>query len=189
MGRVARHEGRHRHEPGRPGGNAFHRPQKCRPVLGIGGLGPGIPRRVHPGRATERIHLEPGVVGESRHAGRRRHGPRLEKRIGIECGAGLGDVGPHVAVQDLDPGRHPGEHGFDLDDLVGVLGREDQSHPPRAAFCSSTRREIPAAARSRRASRSGRVNGAPSAVPCTSISSPAPVMTTFMSTAAATSCS
>jgi hypothetical protein len=87
--------------------------------------------------------------------------------------------------------QHPGEDLGHLGDLVRVLGGDDEpvDHDASADACAATSLEMPSVARSSSPSSRSRENGAPSAVPWISMRSPPPVITTFMSTSAAASCS
>jgi hypothetical protein len=94
---------------------------------------------------------------------------------------------------DLDP--EWGKETMEFAQLAGVVGREDEArnqehrlvpavarvtHRARPSGAVMSRR-IPSSARLTRTSISSRVNGAPSAVPCTSTKLPPAVITTFMS--------
>ena len=88
--------------------------------------------------------------------------------------------------------RQRREQRLQLGQLLGVVGRQHQpqsigSCRERQRFCAATSSRMPLSASASSASISARVNGAPSAVPCTSTKPPAPVITTFMSVSQAES--
>src|SRR5207237_9140073 len=122
---------------------------------------------------------------------------------GVRAASGSSRAYGRYVRELVHPGRLDVQSGGvedapQLDDLAGVAGR--QTHPGHSAvglspvrigramasasFCSRVRLLQPTAARTSSASSSARWNGAPSAVPCTSMNSPSQVHTTFMSVSA-----
>src|SRR6185436_7434744 len=95
-------------------------------------------------------------------------------------------------VQPAQPPPGGGEQRFELAQLAGVEGREDQvrqAHPagrrpesPSSRRWLANTRPMPSRARRSIARSSASLNETDSPVPCTSTKRPAPVMTTFMST-------
>ena len=56
--------------------DAFELTEQLGHIVGVGRVGSGVARRVHAGRACERVDLEPGVVGDREHV----HGRRAARR-------------------------------------------------------------------------------------------------------------
>ena len=107
----------------------------------------------------------------------------------VSAGSGYaGDVGQ---PEHLDVRRGLGDDPAQLGQLLGVVGGQHdlvrRGHRASAACCSSVSVAQPAAPRSSSSSSTERSNGAPSAVPCTSMNAPAPLITMFMSVSAAES--
>src|SRR5688500_3126663 len=73
------------------------------------------------------------------------------------------------------------EQGSDLPQLAGIIRGKHQLHAPSDFFWCWTSSPMPFAASSSSVSSSAREKSAPSAVPCTSMKLPEPVITTFMS--------
>ena len=145
------------------------------------------------GRAAQRDHLEPGVVREGRQPCRARVGAGLEGgvlRVRIPTFIGLGGSADEVAGRN-EVEVEPAEDLAVLADLSGIGRADEQARPVRprgthrsAARCAATSCAMPSSERASTRSKSARVNGRPSAVPCTSMSSPASVATTFTSASA-----
>ena len=179
----------------RPVGHAGQLAQQLGHVVGVGGVLAGVAGGAHAGRAAEGVDLEAGVVGHRRlarspppapapSAGRC---PRSVSPFSSTSGTSAGGArSSKPAPQDGRRSRRPcpgwrwrgraarrsssGRGGGGAASSVGLERRRS-----RRCRCS---------ARSSRSSSSARVNGRPSAVPCTSTNRPPPVMTTFMSTSA-----
>ena len=88
-------------------GDAAERVEQLGHVVGVGGRLPRVAGGPHPGRAAERVDLEPGVVGEGREAGRLAQRDRLQPRVVFERDPGLVDVG-HVGRAGHQLERQPG---------------------------------------------------------------------------------
>src|SRR5665647_352677 len=138
--------------------------------------------------------------GAVRAGGRRPPGgkrPRQPERLAARV------VGERLDVfgRQLDPRGHRQhlerrQDLLELAQLVAVAGGQHEVHAAHpqpsastAAACAAARAAAPAAASSSISSSVARAYDSPSAVACTSTSLPLPVMTTFMSTAAAESSS
>lgn len=153
---------------------------------------PGPPRRQHARHPVQRVHTDPAVVRDRRQPGRGQGGMRLQQRVPLEGRLRLGRfvVRRYVAEPEhLDPGHDRGQDPPQLLELLLVVRCQENSTHASASCCSfasSAQPEIPS---SSRLSSSARSNGAPSAVPCTSMNFPSPVITRFMSVSARTSSS
>ena len=124
----------------------------------------------------------------------REPGARLEQGVLVERRPRLGDIGVGrdvVQADHLQVGHLGGEDAAQLAELLGVAGRQQERSSPEQGLLLELRPTAGSrtTARSSSASSSSRRNGTPSAVPCTSTNSPAPVTTTFMSVSARTSSS
>ena len=163
-------------------------------VVGIGGLRTGPAGRPYAGHAVQHVDLETGVVGESREAGGGHTGAGLEQRIAGEGALGLGrlGVGRHVGQsEDLDvrsglnrrsvAARRASWRCGWPDDEPGGRGHRRQGRPLPLGQLGAARRAESRAACPARRGRTAR----PSAVPCTSMNLPSPLITMFMSTSAA----
>src|SRR5690606_14535441 len=144
-----------------------------------------------PGHAVQRVDTQSRVVRDGRKAGVRGDRPGLEQGVAGEGRLGLGHLGGvrvSVEAADLDVEPRLAQDGAQFGDLLGVAGGEyesaDRAHSVSAFFWISVSSAHPATARSSRESRSLRSKGALSAVPWTSMNSPVPVTTTFMSVCA-----
>src|SRR6476661_7968801 len=148
-------------------------------------------------RFIERINLETRIVGDADEACRLRIVPCLQRRVLRECRARLLGLFDWIEIVQGDKfDRDTVENPGDLVDLAGVRGRDQQFAQvvqgfywatrisPTIERCKSTSSRMPWSARARRSSRARRSKGGPSAVPCTSMNLPSPVLTTFMSTSA-----
>ena len=85
--------------------------------------------RVDPRRAAERIHAQPAVVGKGAAAGDLRDLPRLLGGV-LEEGLPVLDglmLDPRLA-QGQDLVKHVAQDRLDLDELVGVVGGNNQFH-------------------------------------------------------------
>src|SRR5690606_27347046 len=147
-----------------------------------------VPRRADAGLAAERVDDDPGVVGERGEPGVLVRRPCLEQRVRLEAVAVLDRLRPVVA-DELVRSEPVAEDAPQLLVLVRVVGREHEGrhgtpYDASAADWMAASSPAPATARSSSESSSPRSNGAFSAVPCTSMKSPRPVTTTFMSVSA-----
>ncbi len=143
--------------------------------------------------AVEGVDAQAAVVGDGGLAGGRRDRLGLEQGVGREGLPGLGDLG-HVGVgvqpDELDGQPQPAEDLAELGDLVRVAcGQDHPGHDRSASACRWVSSAQPPAARPSSRSSRARSNGSRSAVPCTSMYRPSPVITTFMSVSARTSSS
>ena len=146
------------------------------------------------GHAVERVDGEPRVVRDGRQAGVPDRLARLEQRVLRERRPRLGRLRVLLDVReahDLHTGDGGDQQPPQLGELARVAGGQQQprGHRASAAACMRVSSAQPVTARSSSASRVGRSNTAPSAVPCTSTKLPSPVQTTFMSVPARTSSS
>ena len=157
----------------------------------------GPARREDAGCAVQRIDHEAGIVGKGRQLRRLGGGDRLDRRIGAKRLAGF------LGLAEAQFARG---NGFDamrrqqfphLGELAGIVGRDHEpagdstvhvrSDYATAIFCKSTRRATPLRASSISARNSSCENGVFSAVPCTSMMRPSPVMTKLASVSASES--
>ncbi len=157
----------------------------------------GPARRVNAGRAVQCIDHEAGIVGKGRQLRGFRGRDRLDRRIGAERLAGfLGLAEAEFACGNrLDAVRR--QQFPHLGELAGIVGRDhepagdstvhERSDYATASFCKSTRRATPLRASSISARNSSCENGVFSAVPCTSMMRPSPVMTKLASVSASES--
>jgi hypothetical protein len=84
-------------------------------------------RRVEPGRAVERIDLDPGVVAEGQGVRQRRGSARLHERVlGVRRPGLFGQTGVGHIGQQLDVERHVAEEIDELAPLGGIERGEDQ---------------------------------------------------------------
>ena len=133
--------------------------------------------------AIERVHLEAGVVGQRRQAGRPGGEAGLDAGVRLERQAVLDRVTPNPELIERDEVQvvkaFRGEQLPQLAQLVGrprrddqpaaaPLGRGQRRTVASAAAWASKRRVRPVWARSSRASTRARSNGLPSAVPWSS---------------------
>src|SRR3990170_4235297 len=171
-------------------GNMLHFFEKHDVVLLVGRLLARVPGGPYARSASQRLHRQAGIVRDAQDIAFLRVMERLDPRVlreGFPLFARFRYVRHVGQRQDRDVllQTQPEQH-LDLVDLPPVPGCDQQFHRPPFIHSFWTRRiRLPArsAASSIRSSWS-RVNGSPSAVPCTSIRFPLPVMTTFMSTPA-----
>ncbi len=182
-------------------GNVEQLSQQQFVVVRVGGLRAGPAGGAYAGHAVQRIDLETGVVGERREARRGDTGTGLEQRIAGEGALGLGRdrVGRHVGQSEhLDVRSGFGHDPPQLVQLLAVvcgeydgpwqaLGQAQPASAARAARWWSASSAQPASPRASIVSSRPRSNGSPSAVPCTSMNLPSPLITMFMSTSAVTS--
>ena len=160
----------------------------------------GPARRVDAGRAVQRIDHEAGIVGKGRQLRGLRRRDRLDRRIGAKRLAGfLGLAEAEFARGNrLDAMRR--QQFPHLGELAGIVGRDHElagdstvhvsqhrSDYATAIFCKSTSRATPLRASSISARNSSCENGVFSAVPCTSMMRPSPVMTKLASVSASES--
>src|SRR4051812_46129064 len=168
-------------------------PRHCRgEILGF----PRPARRIDAGCAVERVDHEAGIIGEGRKLRGLRRGDRLDRGVGAKARSGLlGFVEAKLA----------GRYRFDtmrrqqfahLGKLAGIVGRDDEfagdlpmhaNAQATASFCRSTSRATPFFASAISARNSLSENGVFSAVPCTSMMRPSPVMTKLASVSASES--
>ena len=166
---------------------------------------PGPARRENSGRAVERVDDEAGIVGEGRQLRGLRRRDRLDPRIGDKTVAGLLGLGEaELAGRDrLDAMRR--KQFPHLGELAGIMGRDHElacdvavhafnlcgrgaiRNHATAIFCKSTSRATPFFASAISARNSSCENGVFSAVPCTSMMRPSPVMTKLASVSASES--
>src|SRR5262245_59366810 len=151
-------------------------------------------RRLHARRLVERVDLDPRIIRDAHQACRLGVIARLQPRILLKrrpCLLGLDDRLP--IVQRQQPHGHALEDSCNFFQLARIGGRDQQrSHrepaqeriSPTIDRWRETSSRMPLSASSRRSSRALRSKGGPSAVPCTSMKRPSPVLTTFMSTSA-----
>src|SRR5688572_10806743 len=159
-----------------------------------------IPCRPDARLAVERIDDEPGVFRDCQERrivqvtrGRLRVIPGFQPGVlGERRARFLGFVeGRQIAEREEFDGESL-EHGADLAQLVAIGRRDEQRRRPRhlarywptSPRCSAKSCRVPVSARSSRRLSASRPNGSASAVPCSSMYSPPPVFTTFMSTSA-----
>src|SRR5439155_15368691 len=157
----------------------------------------GPPRRVNAGGAVQHIDHEPGIIGKGWQLRGLCRRDRLDRRVGAKRVAGfLGLAESQVARGNgLDAMRR--QQFPHLGELAGIMGRDhkpagdstmhDRSDYATASFCKSTRRATPLRASSISARNSSCENGVFSAVPCTSMMRPSPVMTKLASVSASES--
>src|SRR6185436_19375128 len=157
----------------------------------------GPARRVNAGRAVQRIDHEAGIVGKGRQLRGFGGGDRLDRRIGAKGVAGFLGLSQTQLTRGnrLDAMRR--EQFPHLGELAGIVGRDHepagdstvhmQSDYATAIFCKSTRRATPLRASSISARNSSCENGVFSAVPCTSMMRPSPVMSKLASVSASES--
>ena len=150
-----------------------------------------------PGRAVERVDLEPGVVGDRGEPVAAAMASAFRRALPTRSGASSTTSGTSVGPRpQLD---HATEDRRDLRELARVRrGRHHDRSPlivrRRAAAaaatatisrCSSTISAMPAGGEvEHRVELRRGVNASCSAVPCTSTRRPSPLITTFMSTSA-----
>ncbi len=147
--------------------------------------------RAHARQSTERFHTKTRIVGQCGKAGVKAGVTRLGQRIFDKGGMrlfGLGQMkfalGLHLAPQRRQQGRELGELARIArrkHDPPSCGSRRRHRQISSACLCSATSSAMPRCARSIMPSSCCRENGAPSAVPCTSISAPSAVPTTFIS--------
>src|SRR3990170_7526066 len=162
-------------------------------VLLVGRLLARVPGGSDARPAGHRVHRQPGVVRDAEDIARLRVMKRLAPRVLRECFSRFARLryARHVGQrQDLDVPLQPQpQQHLDLVDLSPVAGSDQQFHRFRLihSFWRARMRFPARTDASSIPSSSPLVNGFPSAVPCTSLRFPLPVMTTFMSTSAAES--
>ena len=169
-------------EVGRPVGVAAQFGKQLGIVAGVGFGVAGVACRMHPRRAAECANAQAGVVGECRQAAMLRGVAGLGQGV-LDEGAvrlfGFGNA--EIALRD-DFEAERGKERIQLLHLLGVVGGENEFfHAASALSWAATSWRMPSVARSSSTFICSRVNGSPSAVPCTSTMPPAPVITTFMS--------
>ena len=165
----------------------------------------------HPGAAVQGVDLDARVIGQGRQTGPQGALAGLDDGIALEGALGLGGLGVTLDVGQADDvegnvGRL--DDGPQLTQLLGVVRGEDERgalragsllgggrhgradgllhHLPSAsaAACMTLSSEHPLRPRSSRTLRVSRSKGTPSAVPWTSMKSPLPATTMFMSVSA-----
>ena len=182
---AAFHQRYRTHESRAPVANAAQSLEQEPVVVFICGVQTGKACGVDAGGSIERVHHQSGIVGEYRTGRERRVMARFENRILDESDAvfqafgNLSEVGQSV---DFDSGL--GRGAPELTKLARVAGGAPQLHAPIAFFCNSTNWAIPCLASATMCDICDSSNGACSAVPCTSMNLPPPVMTMFISTSA-----
>ena len=143
-------------------------------------------RRTHAGCAAEHVHTHAGIIRQCRQPG---------DAAGMAClGQGVFNEGAVRLLGFRNTQRTLRDHfnrqrredRRDLAQLARIVGSDDEfvhrgPFQPSAARCAAISCVMPLCARSSMACISARLNGAPSAVPCTSMMPPASVITTFMS--------
>src|SRR2546425_2658807 len=183
-------ERRDTHKARAPVGHAVEQREELRVALLRRSVLAEEPPAADTGRAPQGEHLEAGVVRDREEAARPRVRARLRLRVLRERRSGLVGLGWHgyeilrrdelevEALQDLAV----------LAQLAGIGGADEESVPvlahASAVRCAVTSSAIPSRESASTRSKSSRVNGRPSAVPCTSMSSPSLVATTFTSASA-----
>ncbi|OEI69225.1 Uncharacterized protein Cus16_1063 [Curtobacterium sp. ER1/6] len=190
LGAVGGDEGRRADEGRSALDDTLQVPQQQRDVVGVH-PGPRVAGGVDAGRALEGVDRDARVVGERRQPGVRHGRARLDQRVRRVGVAVLDRLRPVVA-DELDPlAERLAEDPAELDDLALVVRRQDDGAPghasPSASRWMAASDRLPASPRSSSVSSSARSNGACSAVPCTSMNFPEPVVTMFMSVSAAES--
>src|SRR3989442_1984635 len=187
---IRRAQRRHAHEARAPVRHAVEQREELRVALVGRSVLAEEPPAADAGRATQVEHLEPGVVRDRQEAARPCVRARLRLRVLRERGSGLVGLGRHgreivrrdelevEALEDLAV----------LAQLAGIGGADEEPLPvlahTSAARWAVTSSAIPSRESASTRSKSSRVNGRPSAVPCTSMSSPSLVATTFTSASA-----
>ena len=172
-------------------GSILQQRDELRVVALVGLRLAGKPRRMHAGLAVEGRDADPGVVGQRGKLCVPRGVPRLRERILDERRVRLFGVrhAERALRHDLDPERR--EQLAELAELARIGRCEDELlhrlQAPSAARCFAISSRMPRSASATRDTISTGVNGAPSAVPCSSTKPPAPVITTFMSVSQAES--
>ena len=109
----------------------------------------GIPGSRHTRSAAECIDFETRVVGNRRMSGCGDHRSRLQQGVTRKRVLRLVHIGPRMAGNHDDGRVEPGKDRFDLGDLVGVLGGNDDTMGTphiRHSFCIATSSAIPPAA-------------------------------------------
>ena len=162
-------------------------PQHELQVREVVAMPPSPARREDPRHPVQRLDGESAVVRHRRQTGLAHPLERLRERV-----LGEGRTGLRTRLVRRPDQRQPErlQDPGQLGNLALVAGgQQDGPHSDWAstAVWSALSCRIPPSARSSSASSSARENGAPSAVPCTSMMSPSPVATTFMSVSARTS--
>ena len=116
-------------------------------VLGVAGVGARVPGGPHARFPAERVHLQPGVVGQRGRAGELAHRNRFEHGVAQQV-VGVLD---HVA-QSRGPGQQHGrarQHLGHLDHLVGVgagtdqLDHRDRNRPAGIGLAAAAAMEAP----------------------------------------------
>src|SRR5204863_6120667 len=85
-----------------PRGNACELAQELGVVLIVGRTGPRVAPRANAGGATERLDLDPGVVGEGGQSRRPRREPRLDPGVGLEGQAVLDGLAGDAELVERD---------------------------------------------------------------------------------------
>ena len=165
----------------RADGNAVEALQQERVVIGVGSLWAGIARRMHAGRAAQRVDLEPGIVGEQIAVGEAAVVFRLADGVLFERGAGL-IRRRHGAGKLLHIEIGSGQ--LKLSQLPRIRRRAVNDHLSSNCLWIATSSPIPCRASASKSASCASSNGVFSAVACTSTNFPAPVITTFISTSA-----
>src|SRR5205807_6367639 len=141
----------------------------------------------------ERIDHQPGIIRESRQAGGKRCGLRLETRIRRERDAGFLRLGQLQLGRGNCLDAMAREQIAHLGELALVMRGDDEAagnlpvHHITASFCRSTSLPMPLRASASSADNCSSLNAIFSAVACTSTRLPAPVMTKFASVSASES--
>ena len=157
-------------------------------VLLVGRARPGPAGRPDAGHPVQHVDRQPGVVGQGRQPGGRDAGPGLEQRVALEGRLGLGRLG-------IGRARRPGPSTSTPGAAAATIRRSSASFlallvASTTPVCVEARdgrrlttgeggllqlgqpRAARRAARSSSRPASSRSNGAPSAVPCTSMKLP-----------------
>src|ERR1700733_416148 len=170
--------------------------QQLRQVLLVRGLLARVARRAHARRPAKRRRRDARIVGDA-HAPRHRcrrtclaEGVLRERLTVLRRQLHL--LRQHVQLPSLAAAGRLWQQPRQLAHLVLVVRRQQQLHAellcswpdtPAIARCwASCSRSMPAAASASSSSRCARESGVRSAVACTSIRPPSPVITTFAST-------
>ena len=154
-------------------------------VVFIGGVWTGKARGVDSGRAIECVNHQSRIVGKDRTGCVRRVMTRFENRVLGKSDAVFHALGNLSEVgQAVDFDSRLGCGAPELAKLARVAGGAPQLHAPIAFFCSSPNSAMPCLASATKCDIWDSSNGACSAVPCTSMNLPPPVMTMFISTSA-----
>src|SRR5262249_3863626 len=115
---------------------------------------PAVARRERAGPAGERVHLEPGIVGERRATGGERDRARLRGGVGGVVVAFVGHLHVGEFSERAQRDARAGEDLADLAQLARIPGRDHELGPARGGICWSSLTHPMAFARLRLAARS-----------------------------------